>query len=305
MCDTNFCRFPLVLVCALIFCACGADSSQPTAFDFTSVDTTVLSRGVEIPVSYVRPVSESNEKYPLVVLAHGHGGSRHEAGGYKMLAEGLAEEGIASIRMDFPGCGDSSESFVDNNLTNMLEDIRASRDFALEKAEIDVARIGLHGYSMGGRLALLTASADDSYRVVGTWAPAGQNGASSMIEFVGGQDAYEELKARAASEGFAPFTTSWGQDQKLGLQFFTDMEGSQPLDVVTLIQSPMLVLYGDKDDVVLPETAEAVISAAVNSSEVVRHVVVGADHGLGLFTGEPHLTEEAVRITVEFFSQRL
>lgn len=301
-----FIRFLLLTFSMLLLQACSeARSPSRATYEFSSVDATVTSRGVEIPVTYVRPVYDMDEPLPLVVLAHGHGGSRQEAGGYTMLAEGLARQGIASIRMDFPGCGDSTESFAKNNLSNMLEDIRASRDFAVAKPEIDETRVGLHGYSMGGRLALLTAASDDSYRVIGTWAPAGENGASSMMEFVGGQQAYDALKATAVSDGYADFTTPWGQEQQLGPQFFTDMEESNPLEVMEVIQAPLLVLYGDKDDVVRPEVAEAVIAAAVNSADVVRHIVVGADHGLGIFTDEPQLTEEAVTATVAFFSQRL
>ena len=67
----------------------------------------------------------------------------------------------------------------------------------------------------------------------------------------------------------------------------------------------MLVLYGDLDDIVLPSVSEAVIAAATMSPEVLRHVVKGADHGLGLYNNEPALTEEAVRTTVDFLNQRL
>ncbi|MFT5502015.1 MAG: dipeptidyl aminopeptidase/acylaminoacyl peptidase [Woeseiaceae bacterium] len=302
-------RILLALLFALGLHGCNSGESGSadavSSFDYVSLDTTVESRGVEIPVTYVHPIADQGDHFPLVVLAHGHGGTRNEAGGYTSLAQNLAQRGIASIRMDFPGCGDSSESFANNNLGNMLEDIQASRDFATVQPQVDATRVGLHGFSMGGRLALLTAGADDSYKVIGTWAPAGQGGASSMIEFVGGQAAYDELKDQAAREGFAPFTTSWGQDQKLGVRFFDDMEKSNPLQSAAKITAPLLVLYGDQDTVVLPAVAESVITAATNSSEVIRHVVVGADHGLGLFSDEPHFTEEAVQTTAEFFSQRL
>jgi dienelactone hydrolase len=126
-----------------------------------------------------------------------------------------------------------------------------------------------------------------------------------MINFLGGQAAYDEFKSIAAKEGFAPFTTVWGQEQQLGLQFFTDMEESRPLEAAAKITASLLVLYGDLDEVVVPGTSEAVIAAATKSPEVVRHIVKGADHGLGLFNNEPLLSEEAVQTTVEFLSQRL
>ena len=187
----------------------------------------------------------------------------------------------------------------------MLQDIQAARDFALTHEQVDNGRLGLLGYSMGGRLALLHAAAAGDYKAVAAWTPAAQNGAASLLDFLGGQAAYDEFKARAAREGFAPFTTRWGQEQKLGLQFFTDMEESRPLEEAAKIRAPLLVLYGDLDDVVLPGVSEAVIAAATMSPEVVRHVVKGADHGLGLYSNEPALTEEAVRTTVDFLNQRL
>lgn len=282
-----------------------ATQSSADSYAFASTETTVTSRDVAVPVTYVRPVATDGEKFPLVVLVHGHGGTRDEAGGFTRVAEGLAALGIASIRMDFPGCGDSVESFANNNLSNMRQDIEASRDYALSQANIDQERIGILGFSMGGRLAFMTAASDKSYKVMVTWAPGASNGAGSIVGFVGGSTAYDAMKAQAASKGFVQFTTSWGQDQKLGLQFFTDLEESRPLEAVSQFEGPLLVLYGDQDDVVLPSVSEAVIAAATNSREVLRHVIEGADHGLGLFTDEDAYSEEAVTTTVGFFGARL
>ncbi len=295
-----------LLALALVLGACSpAEQTASVAYEFESIDTTVSSRGVAIPVTYVRPVPREDELFPLVVMAHGHGGTRNEAGGFTRVAEGLAALGVASIRMDFPGCGDSTESFQLNTLTNMLDDIQASRNFALKQSNVDRERVGLFGFSMGGRLVLMLSSQDKSYKAMATWAPAGANGADSEVDFLGGKDAYAELKARATAEGFVPFTTQWGQDQELSAQWFADMENSKPMDSIREFEGPLLVLYGDRDDVVEPRIPEAVIAAAVNSPEVVRHVVKGADHGLGLFTDEFELSEEAVATTVGFLSTRL
>jgi len=258
-----------------------------------------------VPATFVRPVGADGGEVPLVVMAHGHGGSRNETGAFGRVAAALAEQGVASIRMDFPGCGDSSEPFTENNLTNMIADILASRDLAVAHPGIDPARVGLFGWSMGGRLVLMLADRNDEFRAIATWAPAANPGAGSMIDFLGGPDAFAAAKATAARDGFFPFTTRWGQAQQLGERFFIDMEQSDPLSHVRQFRGSLHVLYGDRDDVVLPEVAELAVSNARNAVEVVRYVVRGADHGLGVFSNEPQFTDEAIRETVTFLSASL
>ena len=295
--------FLFVLVSLASCSANDADSlNKPT---MQSKDTTIQSRGVAIPMTYVAPVAKDSEQFPLVVMAHGHGGSREEGGGYRLTAETLAQNGIASIRMDFPGCGDSTESFTENNLSNMLLDLQAARAFVATKAEIDQDRVGLIGYSMGGRLVVLLAEIDPSYKAMVAWTPAVANGAMREINSLGGPDAYNDLKERARQSGMAEFTTRWGSTLQLGYQWFIDLEETQPLESLATFRGPLLVLYGDKDDVVVPATSEAAIAAAKNSSEVIRHVVAGADHALGFYTNEPEIATEVVETTVEFLRQRL
>ncbi len=288
-------------VCALLFSLCGCAVSGTSAV--VSNDTVVTSRGVEVPVTLVTPAG--SESAPLVLLIHGHGGTRHEAGGYTRVAEGLAANGIASIRMDFPGCGDSTETFANNNLTNMLADIRAAEQFALREANIDDSRIGLLGFSMGGRLAITMAHTNPSYRAMALWAPSARNGADTMIRYVGGPVKWAEMKGTAQAEGFAPFTTFWGMDQKLGHQWFTDLEFSTPADDIARFEGALLVLYGDQDDVVPPFISENALRNARRADPALRHVVRGADHGLGLFSDEFELSEEVVRTTVSFFTAHL
>ncbi len=286
---------------------CG-DEAPPAGPDFASVDATMSSRGVAVPITLVTPAVADGERFPLVVLAHGHGGSRWEGGAFPAMAEALAAKGIASIRMDFPGCGDSTESFTENNLSNMLLDLRAARDYALANAAVDEERIGLLGYSMGGRLVTLLAATDPTYKVMATWAPAVEDGAArerKEFEHLGGADYYDTLRARAEEEGMASYTTRWGSELQVGFRWFTDLETTAPLEAIAKFEGPLLVLYGDADDVVPPSTAEAAIAAATGSIEVVRHVVAGAAHGLGFYTNRPAIAAEVVATTTGFFEERL
>lgn len=295
----------LVLVTALL-AACSAPTELAgRTYAYVSTDALAPSRDTLIPVTFVTPTATKGTVFPLVVIAHGHGGTRHENGAFVRIAEGLAEQGIASVRMDFPGCGDSSEPFSENNLGNMLADVLASRDFAYADTRIDKDRVGLFGWSMGGRLVLLLGDRNEDFKAIATWAPAASNGAGSMVSFLGGQAKYNDYRQRASRDGTVTFTTQWGQNQRLGLQWFVDLEDTQPLQSASAFTGPLLVLYGNRDDVVLPEVSEAVIGAAVNSSHVVRHVVEGADHGLGIYSGDESVTGPVIAATVQFLADNL
>ena len=298
--------FSVVSLLVLLAACTRDDPGEASEAAVNSVDLLMTSRGVEVPVTLVTPAGDG--ALPLVVMAHGHGGSREEGGGFPMVAEALAQQGIATIRMDFPGCGDSTESFTENNLTNMLADLQAARAFAARQIDVDAERVGLLGYSMGGRLVTLLSATDPGYKVMATWAPAVDNGSAREqreFEMLGGPDMYADLRRRAGETGMAEYTTRWGAPLQVGPRWFTDLEESMPLEAIATFEGPLLVLYGDADDVVLPATAEAAIAAATSSREVVRHVVATAEHGLGFYTQRPEIAAEVVETTAGFFAERL
>jgi dienelactone hydrolase len=250
--------------------------------------------------TFVHPESISGEPVPLVILVHGHGGSREEAGGFTRVADALAEVGIASIRMDFPGCGESVEPFTENHLANMLADIRVSRDFAIEHPGIDAKRVGILGYSMGGRLAML-ASLKDKYAAMVLWNPVGSDGPDSMIPFLGGRDDYAELREIARRDEAVNFVTPWGDEQRLSRQWFEQMESSMPLSAIGQFEGTLLVLYGEQDKVVNPQVSRLVAASAGHSSSVVLHEIADGDHGLGFYSDNAAVSDEVVSRTVEFF----
>lgn len=137
--------FLVVLPCALMLSASGQGGDRQVGpFDFTATTVTLVSRGVRVPAILTAP--KVTGRYPLVVMAHGHGGSKDENGGFTAVAETLASRGVASIRMDFPGCGASVEPFTENNITNMMADVAAARAYAIANAAIGLlAPLGTNG----------------------------------------------------------------------------------------------------------------------------------------------------------------
>jgi len=288
----------LIIFLALVCAACQADRS------FISTETVIPSRGLEVPATFVHPVVQDGNKVPLVVMAHGHGGTREEAGAFARVAEELGKNGIASVRVDFSGCGDSTEPFTENVLSNMLADIRASREFAVAHPAIDSGRVGILGYSMGGRLAML-ATEEDDYSAVVLWTPVASKGVESMIEFLGGQQPYEALKAEAEHGGFAVFRTPWGDEQHLSLRWFTDLEDSDPLAAIRYYEGALLVLYGDEDRAVDPRFSKQAVSNAERSNPLVEYVVEGGGHGLGFYDDNAAMADEVVVTTTRFLKENL
>lgn len=289
-------RLSLFLI--IVFCAaCDTDDG------FVEEQAVVESRGVDMPVTFVRPGSGS-ESVPLVIMAHGHGGTRDEAGGFERVANELSINGVASIRMDFPGCGESSEPFTENFLTNMLADIRAAREFAAGHQQIDSQRTGILGYSMGGRLAML-ATAEDAYSTVVLWAPVAGNGSESMFDFLGGQEAYGQLAAEAREAGFTVLRTPWGAEQHLSSQWFTDMEETNPLSVIHEYEGALLVIYGNRDNAINPRYAKQAIASAVRSRPRVEQIVDGGGHGLGFYEDHPVMANAVVAATTRFLIENL
>ncbi len=269
----------------------------------SSVDTWIASRGVQIPVTITLPAT-NGVPMPLVLLIHGHGGTRHEAGGFTGVAEALTAAGIATIRMDFPGCGDSREPWTKNYLSNMQADVVAAYQHMLRFAPIDANAIGALGFSMGGRVALHSLE-EIPVTALGLWAPSTGDGVSNLSQTIRAEAGYMALRAKAQRDGFAPFTTSWGQDQQLSLSWFEQLEASMPNQMLAEFGGHLLLLYGDKDIVIPPRLVLASHAAAVNAASRSLQLLEGADHGLGLFDDPSDRSQRLIAMTAAFFIERL
>lgn len=253
-----------------------AESAPETeaAGKFTETSLQIPAENYDIPAVLTIPELAEGEKAPCVVMLHGTGSDKDEAGGgYKKLAPVLAESGIASIRIDFAGSGESKADYSLYNFTSAKADANAAADYVKTLDQIDGDKIGIMGWSQGGTMALLAASENENFKSVVTWA-----GALDLSKLV-----TEEMIEQAKADGQTKLEFEWREPLNLGLQWIEEMQSTDVLAAVGKIKAPVLAINGGKDDVVLPENAEKIASAATNEKST-SSIIENADHTFNIFT---------------------
>lgn len=110
--------------------------------------------------------------YPALLICHGLGG--HKTGKYRLyvsLAEKLAAAGIASLRIDFRGSGDSEGEFSEMTLESEVSDALKAMDFIQNDPKVDSSRMGLFGRSIGAAVAIMAAGRSGLVKSIAMWAP--------------------------------------------------------------------------------------------------------------------------------------
>lgn len=261
-------------------------------------------RDAEIPAYVTLPHDYSDgETYPLVVLCHGHGGNHNEWGGFDKITDGLGRAGIITVTMDYPGCGSSTESFQLNTMTNMKADTLDVLDYMLRSYQIDESKVGIFGYSMGGRIALeLLADEAFDFAAVELVAPAEDT--EDLKNLFGGSENWEVLKAEANENGFAGFTTIYGQEQELSAEWFADLE--KYMDglaeaAAEKYDGSSLVIYATDDAAVAPSVSAHV--AEVLGSQVLNTYADG--HSYSFYGTNPDTIHTVNDGSVEYFVSEL
>lgn len=258
-----------------------------------------------IPATIQLPAkSARGEELPLVVLCHGFTGNRQGDGHFAPLAEDLAAHGIATVRLDFAGCGDSTEPYANYTLANMAADVDSVIGYM--QATYGTGKTALVGHSMGGRLASLYPQLGQyPVTALALWSPANGTGLQGL-EFLSIDNfaAVEELAARADAEGSV---AAWGVE--LSAAYIDGMRDSDPN--VTLQESglPVLLTYSGNERI-LSDTTQTETKAAVEGlpdGQVVLDPFVNGDHN---YTSEDPATNTQLdadlrQVTADFLTSHL
>jgi len=268
-----------------------SDSPLPPAFSDNESMVWIPAGDHRVPGTLAMPDAQPGQKVPAVLLLHGDLSSRDENGDmFARSAAAFAASGIASLRIDFAGSGDTEEPDLALDYPGMVLDATASLDYLRADADIDADRVAILGLSRGAGIGAT---------VTGT-----VPGVAAFVSWSGAvYDGYDEDPAGheiARENGYLPVDLG-DRIFKLGLNWFDTIEQSHPLDDISGYTGPVLAVVGSDDQVVDPDVS-TVFLQTVASADTTLHVVQGADHG---FTAEQSYGDEAIRVTTDWLVSRL
>ena len=191
-----------------------------------------------------KPELQQGKQCPMVVFCHGFNGSK-EGPLFELIADTLQAHGIASIRFDFNGHGESEGEFKDMTVPNEIED--AKKVVAYVRDLRYVSSLAIVGHSQGGVVASMTAGqlseelGEPAFQAVALMAPA------AVLR----DDAIRGSVMGAQFDPFDPgeYVDLWGS-LKLGAKYIRTAFSLPIYETAVKYQGPALIIHGNGDRVV-------------------------------------------------------
>ena len=216
-----------------------------------------------------------------VVLAHCFTCSRH-TGILQQLAQDLSSEGFLALRFDFSGNGQSEGIFAESTYSKQIIEVQTAVEFLSAEG---AKWIGAAGHSMGGLISFLAGAQTDSIKAVCALA-------SRLTGFRAMHFLSREQRDTLQRTGEVDFS-SRGRPLKLTSEFFADADKFKPADVIKAITKPLLVVHGDRDQIIPVE--EAYKTRDLGNDRVVLEIVSNADHMFSREEDRRAISQIAVR----------
>ena len=212
---------------------------------------------------------EGDSKFPAVILSHGYNGAHSD---FKRECEFFAKNGYIAYAYDF--CGGSTRSKSSGKSTDMTiftekEDLLAVFDYISAMPETDTSRVYLFGASQGGLVTTL-ATEERTDKVKG------------VILYFPALNIPDDWRRNYASVDDIPNTNDfWGL--KLGKNFFVSMHEFDTFENIGKFQNNVLIIHGDKDNIVPLSYSEKSITVYPNAALI---VLPGEGHGYSAAGGQ-------------------
>jgi len=213
--------------------------SRPTGYQPVRERVTIDGDHGKLQAVIQKPVLKQGEQCPMVVFCHGFGGTK-DGPIFELITDSLQKHGIASVRFDFNGHGESEGKFEDMTVPNEIED--AKKVVAYVRDLRYVSKVALVGHSQGGVVAAMTAGelAPD-IAAVALMAPA----AVLRDDAIRGSTFGKMYNPLDPPE----YVELWGP-QRLGRKYIQTAFSLPIYETAAKHQGPALIIHGNGDRVV-------------------------------------------------------
>ncbi len=180
------------------------------------------------------------------------------------ISRALTRHGIAVLRFDFTGLGESEGEFADTNFSSNVEDLIAAADYLSEHYE--APRI-LVGHSLGGAAVLQAAQRLDSVQAVSTiGAPYNPEHVTQHL-----QDAVEDIEEKGEAR-----VQLAGRTFTIRKQFLDDLAATKMETTIRTLGRALLIFHSPVDQTVGANNAAKIFQAAKHPKSFVS--LDDADH---------------------------
>lgn len=222
---------------------------------------------------------------PGVLLCHGFTGSRVEAHFlFVKAARALAEAGMAALRFDFRGSGESEGAFRDVSVSTEIDDAADALDVLAADERVDAGRLGVLGLSLGGCVAACLAGRDARVRSVVLWSAVARPHA---IADEPPRESWGVLVRRHGHLDIGGFD--------VGLAFIEDLANHDPVADLAASGATTLIVHGSADTSVDAAETDLYFEAlSERGTRVEKHIVPDGNHTFGQVKWEREVIDRSV-----------
>lgn len=180
---------------------------------------------------------ESEETRARAIFAHCFTCSK-DLRAVRAISRALSDEGIAVLRFDFTGLGESEGEFEDSNFSSNVSDIVSAAEFLTDQQSGPSILIG---HSLGGAAVLRAAERLDSVKAVATiGAPADPEHVTHLLS-----SSEQEIEESGEAE-----VTLAGRTFKFKKQFLDDLRDGSIDGCVSDLNRALMIFHSPVDEIV-------------------------------------------------------
>jgi alpha/beta superfamily hydrolase len=152
-------------------------------FNYLSGDVVYSNadNSMQYGATFTKPNSTINKKYPTVLLITGSGKQDRDENifdhkPFAVIADYLTKSGIAVLRVDDRGMGQTTGNFDTSSSEDFANDVETGIQYLLARKDVDIKNIGLIGHSEGGMIAPMVAAKNKNISFIVLLAGTGVSG---------------------------------------------------------------------------------------------------------------------------------